>query len=162
MQWQDIRGWGCRRHIGDSRYDPSFQNEETGRFESELLLKHRKWRPRYRSRQAVGHCMPLFQLTASCCVAFMMKSATFSGCDTMGTWLDSSSMVVALIIFAVARSCPGSIIRSSVATMAQEGLFFQATLYTFCVVAEAAHGVCVATSSFRFAVGRSWAKASWR
>jgi len=36
------------------------------------------------------------------CAALTMKSATLFGCDTMGTWLDWSSIVFAFIIFASA------------------------------------------------------------
>lgn len=42
--------------------------------------------------------------------AWIMKAATLSGWDTIGTWLDPSSRVVAFILFASALSKSGLII----------------------------------------------------
>src|SRR5690606_1578570 len=77
-------------------------------------------------------------------VADWIKSATFFGCETMGIWLDSISSTVAPIIFAVARSNPGLIIWSSVATMHQLGLDFQAAVEILVTVAWAAQWTWVA------------------
>src|SRR5690606_39566275 len=89
-----------------------------------------------------------------------IKSATFRGWDTMGTWLDASSSVVALIGLALNRSRSGLIIPSFAATIYQEGFVFHAGLYTFSSVADAAHATCVAWISFLSSGDTSCAKNS--
>src|SRR6478735_4652273 len=66
----------------------------------------------------------------------------------MGTWLDVSSIVFALISFALYRSRSGLITLSCAATINHDGLVFQAGLFTFSSPANAANGTCVAYTSF--------------
>src|SRR5882672_11982415 len=66
----------------------------------------------------------------------------------MGTWLELSSSVVALISFALNRSRSGLITLSCAATINHVGLFFQAGLCTLSSPADAANGTCVAYISF--------------
>src|SRR4028119_2103588 len=66
----------------------------------------------------------------------------------MGTWPELSSIVVALISFALNRSRSGLITLSCAATINHDGLFFQAGLNTFSSPADAASGTCVAYISF--------------
>ena len=58
----------------------------------------------------------------------------------MGTWLDSSSSVVALIIFASALVNAGGIVSSFKPMMHHDGLFFQDALEILVRVPFAAHG----------------------
>src|SRR5262249_52816146 len=78
--------------------------------------------------------------------ASMMTAATSLGFESIGTWLVSSSFVVALMRFAKKRSSSGSIARSLLATMYHDGFVFHATLDTLAPKAEVAIGVCVAAS----------------
>src|SRR5688500_18288183 len=78
----------------------------------------------------------------------------------MGTWLDVSSIVVALISLALNRCRSGLIIPSFAATIDHDGLVFQAGLYTCSWVAEAAHVTCVANITFLTSGDTSCAKNS--
>ena len=75
--------------------------------------------------------------------ALMMNSETLFGWDSMGTWLDLSSRVVALIIFASVFVSAGGIVSSLRPMMHHEGLFFQAALEILVRVPFAAQGTCV-------------------
>ena len=76
--------------------------------------------------------------------ALIIKEATFSGWEIMGTWLARSSNLVAWIIFASARARATGTIRSSMPMRNQDGLVFQAAVVTLPVVAFTAQGICVA------------------
>src|SRR5258705_46429 len=101
-------------------------------------------------------------LDDSYCPAFaaasMMTAATSFGFESIGTWLVSSSFVVAFMRFAKKLSSSGAIARSFAATMYHDGFVFHATLDTFAPKAEVAIGVCVAASTRASAGGRSQAK----
>src|ERR1700732_217674 len=58
------------------------------------------------------------------------------------TWLEFTSIVLALARFAIMRSWSGLIDRSAVATMYQLGLDFQAGLVTLCVNESVEIGTC--------------------
>src|SRR5258705_2728787 len=90
--------------------------------------------------------------------ASMMTAATSFGLESIGTWLASSSVVVALLRLAKKRNSSGSIARSFLATMYHEGFGVHATLVTFPPNAELAIGVCVAASRRAWAAGTSPAK----
>ena len=72
--------------------------------------------------------------------AFRMKSATLSGCDTMGTWLLARVSVVAFIRLAESLSTAGGIVRSSEATMYQEGFVCHAAVLILSLKHRAANG----------------------
>jgi hypothetical protein len=52
--------------------------------------------------------------------------ATSLGWESMATWLDARTVVVAFICFAMLFSCSGAIILSLLATMNHDGLLCQA------------------------------------
>src|SRR5262245_49500428 len=69
---------------------------------------------------------------------------TSAGCESIITWHDANSVVLAFILFAIKRSRSGCIVLSFLATTYQVGLCFQAgsPLLSSNTVCEA--GVCVA------------------
>src|SRR6202163_3406031 len=81
------------------------------------------------------------------------------------TWLEFSSTVLARARFAIMRSWSGLIDRSSVATMYQVGLCFQAGDVTLCVNASVEIGACDRAMNAAFSGGmsaaKSAAKCSW-
>ncbi|HEY1625200.1 MAG TPA: hypothetical protein VGG16_15515, partial [Streptosporangiaceae bacterium] len=58
--------------------------------------------------------------------ALLISAATSSGWDTIATWLEATSMVVAPMRLANIRSASGGIAWSSVATRYHDGSDFQA------------------------------------
>src|SRR5580693_9925630 len=76
------------------------------------------------------------------------------------TWLAFTSTVLALARFAILRSCSGLIDRSSVATMYQVGLFFQAGFVTLCVNESVEIGTCDMAMNAAFSGGMSAAKSA--
>src|SRR5450432_2540657 len=78
----------------------------------------------------------------------MITADTSLGFDSIGTWLVSSSVVVAFMRFAKKRSSSGAIAWSPLATMYQDGFDFQATYVTLAPNADVAIGVWVAASMF--------------
>src|SRR5262245_43472681 len=87
--------------------------------------------------------------------ASMMTAATALGCDSIGTWLAFSSVVVAFMRVAKKRSSSGAIAWSSVETMYHDGFVFQATPETCAPNADAAIGPCVAAATRASLFGRS-------
>src|SRR5262249_58054342 len=75
--------------------------------------------------------------------AFAMTPATSNGCDSIATWLDGISSVVAFIVAANRRSRSGLIARSCFATMYDVGLTFHATDVTGVENAPIEIGPCV-------------------
>src|ERR1700736_5307957 len=76
----------------------------------------------------------------------------------MATWLDVTSMVLALIVLAISRCRVGWMARSAIATRYQLGFAFQAADETFPPRAAPAVGPCAANRTL-FSVGvRSCAK----
>src|SRR5580765_704043 len=88
----------------------------------------------------------------------MMTAATSFGFESIGTWLVSSSVVLAFMRFAKKRSSSGAIAPSSLDTMYQDGFFFHATLDTLVPKDAALIGPCVAATTRASAGGRSDAK----
>src|SRR5580704_11866857 len=76
------------------------------------------------------------------------------------TWLEFTSTVLALARLAIIRSCIGLIDRSSVATMYQVGLFFQAGLVTLWVNESVEIGTCDIAMNSAFSFGMSAAKSA--
>src|SRR5271167_4928866 len=76
------------------------------------------------------------------------------------TWLAFTSTVLALARFAIIRSWSGLIDRSSVATMYQVGLFFQAGLVTLWVNESVEIGTCDIAMNSAFSFGMSAAKSA--
>src|SRR5258705_13034389 len=64
--------------------------------------------------------------TAAALAASTMSSVTSAGCDTIATWLDGTSTVVAPMRLANWRSASGGIASSFCATRCQLGCDFQA------------------------------------
>ena len=77
----------------------------------------------------------------------MITAATSFGFESIGTWLVSSSFVVAFMRFAKKRCSSGAMARSCLATMYHDGFVFHATSDTFAPKAEVAIGVCVAATT---------------
>src|SRR5438552_17924134 len=88
----------------------------------------------------------------------MITAATSFGFESIGTWLGSSSVVVAFIRFAKKRSSSGAIVWSFLPTMYHDGFVFHATLDTLVPQAEAIIGPCVAARARASAAGKSQAK----
>src|SRR6266487_5423599 len=78
------------------------------------------------------------------CAADSMSRATSSGWDTMATWLEGTSIVVAPMRLANSRSASGGIASSSLATRYQVGWDFQAGTPITSVKAEPARACCTA------------------
>src|SRR3984893_4597054 len=76
------------------------------------------------------------------------------------TWLAFTSTVLALARFAIMRSCCGLIDRSSVATMYQVGLVFQAGFVTLWVNESVEIGTCDIAMNAAFSGGMSAAKSA--
>src|SRR5580693_6425026 len=74
------------------------------------------------------------------------------------TWLEFTSTVVAWARFAIMRSCSGLIDRSSVATMYQVGLVFQAGFVTLWVNESVEIGTCEIAMNHALSAGMSAAK----
>src|SRR6202035_5169427 len=85
--------------------------------------------------------------------------------EMYATWLESTSIVLALARFAIIRSWSGLIDRSAVATMYQVGLVFQAGFVTLCVNESVEIGTCDTAMNAAFSFGtsaaKSAAKCSW-
>src|ERR1700727_1194767 len=94
-----------------------------------------------------------------------MSLAASFGWDMYATWLDFTSTVLALARFAIMRSCSGLIDRSSVATMYQVGLCFQAGFLTWWVNASVEIGTCAiamnSASSRGMSAAKSATKCAW-
>src|SRR5580698_4950545 len=89
----------------------------------------------------------------------MSADASF-GKDMYATWLDFTSTVLALARFAIMRSCSGLIDRSSLATMYQVGLCFQAGFLTWWVNASVEIGTCEIAMNSASSRGMSAAKSA--
>src|ERR1700722_15054885 len=89
-----------------------------------------------------------------------MSLAVSFGQDMYATWLAFTSTVLALARFAIIRSWSGLIERSSVATMYQVGLFFQAGLATLWVNESVEIGTCDIAMNAAFSGGISAAKSA--
>src|SRR5580693_7163876 len=76
------------------------------------------------------------------------------------TWLAFTSTIVARARFAIMRSCSGLIDRSSVATMYQVGLVFQAGFVTLWVNASVEIGTWEMAMNHAFSGGTSAAKSA--
>src|SRR5258708_38926234 len=76
--------------------------------------------------------------------AVLMSWATSSGCETIATWLDGTSTVVAPMRLAKWRSASGGIAWSSVATRYQDGSDFQAGMPITSANVEPASACCTA------------------
>src|SRR6202035_5658184 len=85
--------------------------------------------------------------------------------EMYATWLESTSIVLALARFAIMRSWSGLIDRSAVATMYQVGLVFQAGVVTLWVKEAVEIGTCDSAMKRDTAGGtsaaKSAAKCSW-
>src|SRR5258706_14895647 len=86
--------------------------------------------------------------------------ATSAGCDSIATWLESSSYVFAPMRLATKRSSSGCTVRSFLATMYQLGFDLQAVPSTFWVNRSATGTMWVAQTSFCSFSGKSPAKAA--
>src|SRR5580704_9864014 len=89
-----------------------------------------------------------------------MSLAASFGKAIYATWLDFTSTVLALARFAIIRSCSGLIDRSSLATMYQVGLCFQAGDVTWWVNASVEIGTCDIAMNHAFSGGMSAAKSA--
>src|SRR5260370_3359607 len=76
--------------------------------------------------------------------AVVMSWATSAGWETMATWLDGTSMVVAPMRLANSRSASGGMAWAWVATRYQQGSDFQAGTPISSVNVEPARGCCTA------------------
>ena len=76
--------------------------------------------------------------------ASLMSLTTSSGCDTMGTWLEAISKVVAPIRWANKRSALGGIASSFLATRYHDGSVFQAGVPITSPSAVTDNGCCTA------------------
>src|SRR6266571_8613866 len=76
--------------------------------------------------------------------AVVMSWVTSAGWETMATWLDGTSMVVAPMRLANSRSASGGMAWSWVATRYQDGSDFQAGTPITSVNVEPAKGCCTA------------------
>src|SRR5689334_3732011 len=88
----------------------------------------------------------------------MMTADTSFGFESIGTWLESSSFVVAFMRLAKKRSSSGAMARSFLATMYHDGFDFHATFDTFASNADVEIGPCVAATIRASAAGKSHAK----
>src|SRR5260370_24345587 len=77
-----------------------------------------------------------------------MSWATSRGWETIGTWLDGISMLVAPMRSANCRSAAGGIASSSAATRYQDGSVFQAGTPITSPKADVASGCCTAYITF--------------
>src|SRR6202047_4255152 len=76
------------------------------------------------------------------------------------TWLEFTSIVLALARFAIMRSWSGLVERSAVATMYQVGLVFQAGVVTLWVNESVEIGTCDSAMKWDTAAGTSAAKSA--
>src|SRR3984885_322915 len=76
--------------------------------------------------------------------ALTMSAATSPGCETIATWLDGTSTVVAPMRAANCRSASGGIASSLVATRYQDGSDLQAGVPMTSVNADEARACCTA------------------
>src|SRR6267143_3750073 len=92
-------------------------------------------------------CTPQSQTTAAlptASAAFSTRSVTSCGCETIGTWLDGTSTVVAPMRDANSRSASGGIASSFWATRYQDGSDFHAGTPITSVNADDASACCTA------------------
>src|ERR1700722_17224844 len=90
--------------------------------------------------------------------AISMSRATSSGWETIATWLDGISTVVAPIRAANCRSAAGGRAWSSVATRYQDGSVFQAGTSITSSKADMASGCCTAYITLAWTGSTSAAK----
>src|SRR5260370_39396931 len=98
------------------------------------------------------------QAVTAACVAVLMSFTTSSGCETIATWLDGTSMVVAPIRLANKRWASGGSAWSSAATRYQDGSAFQAGIPIMSWKADAASACCTAYMTLAFTGFTSAAK----
>src|SRR5580698_3507219 len=89
-----------------------------------------------------------------------MSLAVSFGKDIYATWLAFTSTVLALARFAIIRSWIGLIDRSSLATMYQVGLVFQAGFVTLWAKQSVEIGTCEIAMNQAFSGGMSAAKSA--
>src|SRR5262245_8802348 len=106
------------------------------------------------------HRAPRFHCFETLCAAAMISLATAAGCESIGTWLDGTLIVMAFILLANLRSRSGWIMRSFAATTYQVGFDFQAAVETLASNSALLVAPWVAKMSFCCAMGRSGAKFS--
>src|SRR6476660_7293594 len=98
--------------------------------------------------------------TPICSAAVAISCATSVGCETIGTWLEGTSVVVAPIRVANWRSASGGIASSFWATRYQDGSDFQAGTPITSVNADDASGCCTAYITCALVESTSAAKCS--
>src|SRR5260221_14296328 len=92
------------------------------------------------------------QAVAAACAAVLMSCTTSCGWETIATWLDGTSMVVAPIRLANRRWASGGSAWSSAATRYQDGSAFQAGIPIMSWKADAASACCTAYMILAFNV----------
>src|SRR5260221_1581471 len=98
------------------------------------------------------------QAVTAACAAVLMSCTTSCGWETIATWLDGTSTVVAPMRLANRRSASGGIAWSSAATRYQDGSAFQAGTPITSWKADAARACCTAYITFAFTGSTSAAK----
>src|SRR5205807_4702205 len=98
------------------------------------------------------------QAVTAACVAVSMSFATSSGWETIATWLDGTSTVVAPMRLANRRWASGGSAWSSAATRYQDGSAFQAGIPIMSWKADADSACCTAYMTLAFTGSTSAAK----
>src|SRR6266852_2364471 len=96
----------------------------------------------------------------TCSAAFAINCVTSVGCETIATWLEGISVVVAPIRVANWRSAAGGSASSFWATRYQDGSDFQAGTPITSVKADEASGCCTAYITCALVESTSAAKCS--